>query len=153
MITLNSLANTHRPKKKVQRVGRGVGSGRGKTCRRGVKGDKARCGYRQRYGEEGGQKPLYKRLPCRGFPSGRFRKETLAINFSLIDKIYRDGEVVSHETLRQKGYAPRELPGGLKILSGGDIKKKISIEAHAFSEAAKEKLERHSIPYKQIELK
>lgn len=68
----------------------------------------------------------------------------------MIDKLYKDGEVVNHETLRQKGYAPRELPGGLKILSGGEIKKKVSIEARAFSEAAKEKLEKHSIPYKQL---
>ena len=152
MITLNSLANTHRPLKKVQRVGRGVGSGRGKTCCRGVKGDKARQGYKQRYGEEGGQKPLYKRLPCRGFDHGRFEREGLAINFTLINKIYENGEVVSHETLRQKGYAPRRLPGGLKILSGGEIEKKVSIEAHAFSNAAREKLEKQSIPFQQLPL-
>lgn len=150
MITLSQLSNTHRPKKKVQRVGRGPGSGRGKTSCRGNKGDKARSGYKQRYGEEGGQKPLYRRLPTRGFPNGRFRSEVVAVNLSLLNELFNDGDVVNFDTLRDKGYAPREVKGGLKILANGDLTKKITIEAHAFSEAAKEKLEKQRIPFKVV---
>jgi len=150
MITLSSLANTHRPKKKIQRVGRGVGSKRGKTCCRGSKGDSARRGFKNRFGYEGGQLPLYRKLPVRGFANGRFTSEVHSVNLSLIDQLYKDGETVNLETLRAKGYAPREVGGGLKILSKGELKKKVSIEARAFSKAAIEKLEAAKISYKQI---
>jgi large subunit ribosomal protein L15 len=150
MITLSSLANTHRPKKKVQRVGRGIGSKRGKTCCRGVKGDSARRGYKCRFGYEGGQLPLYRKLPVRGFSNGRFTSVVHAINLSLIDQLFKDGETVNLETLREKGYAPREVNGGLKILSKGTLNKKVSIEAHAFSKGAIEKLEAAKVSYKQI---
>jgi large subunit ribosomal protein L15 len=151
MMTLSNLANTYRPKKKVQRVGRGPGSGRGKTCKRGSKGDKARCGYKQRYGEEGGQKPLYRRLPTKGFPNGRFRKATHELNFEMINLLFNDGEVVNLEALREKGYLPRHVPGGIKILAKGELERKVKIEAHAFSKAAKEQLEQQSIHIKIIE--
>jgi len=150
MITLNSLSNTHRPHKKVQRIGRGPGSNRGKTCGRGNKGDKARCGYKQRYGEEGGQKPLYKRLPCRGFSNGRFKSHVHAINLSLINYLYNDGEVVNHQTLKEKGYAPRRLGGGIKILADGELEKRVTIEAHHFSKEAQNKLQKKSIPFKVV---
>lgn len=150
MITLSGLKDTHRPKKKVQRIGRGLGSGRGKTSGRGSKGDKARCGYKRHFGREGGQLPLYRKMPCKGFVNGKFRSTTHAINLQLIDQIYQDGEVVNHETLREKGYAPRLLPGGLKILSHGMITKSISIEARSFSAAAIEKLEKSKTPFKVI---
>lgn len=149
MITLSSLANTYRPKLKIQRVGRGAGSKRGKTCGRGSKGDKARCGYRQRYGEEGGQKPLYKRLPCRGFTNARFKKTMFSMNFSLIDQVFSDGETVSAATLMQKGYIGKNSPVGLKVISGGELnKKKLHIEATGFSASAKEYLEKHKISHK-----
>lgn len=150
MMTLSTLSNTHRPRQKVQRVGRGIGSKRGKTCCRGVKGDSARRGYKRRFGNEGGQLPLYRKLPVRGFSNGRFRSDVHAINLSLINQLYKDGETVSLETLRQKGYGPREAGGGLKILSNGDIKKKVSIEAHAFSKGAVAKLEKAKVSFKQI---
>ncbi len=150
MITLSELANTHRPSKKVQRVGRGVGSKRGKTCGRGNKGDKARQGYKQTYGQEGGQIPLYKKLPTRGFTNGKFRNVNFAINLGMIDKLYKDGEVVSLKTLQEKGFAPRRIPGGLKILSNGELKKKVSIQAAFVSEAAAEKLKKQGIPFQQV---
>jgi large subunit ribosomal protein L15 len=150
MITLSSLANTHRPKKKIQRVGRGVGSKRGKTCCRGVKGDGARRGYKRRFGYEGGQLPLFRKLPVKGFTNGRFKSEVHTINLSLINMLYKDGETVSLETLRQKGYGPREAGGGLKILSDGDLDKKVIIEARAFSKGAIEKLEKGKISYKVV---
>lgn len=147
MITLESLKNTHRPRKNVQRVGRGFGSHRGKTCKRGGKGDKARSGYKRRYGHEGGQLPLYRKLPCRGFTNERFKNKTYAINFNLINKIFEDGEVVNLETLRSKGYAPRENIFGLKILAGGELAKKVRFEATAVSSSAKAYFESNNIQY------
>jgi len=150
MITLSTLSNTHRPHQQVQRVGRGLGSKRGKTCCRGSKGDSARRGYKSRFGNEGGQLPLYRKLPVRGFSNGRFKSEVYAINLSLITQLYQDGETVNTKTLREKGCCPREVCGGLKILSNGDIKKKVTIEAHAFSKGAIAKLEKAKISFKQL---
>ena len=152
MITLGNLKNTHRPKKKVQRVGRGPGSNRGKTCGRGVKGDKARSGYKTRHGQEGGQLPLYRKMPTRGFSNARFRLKVLSINLGLLDELYSDGEVVNFESLRKKGLAGRTIPGGIKILGDGELKKKVSIEVQRYSKSAKEKLEKNSIPFKEIPL-
>lgn len=152
MINLASLKNTHRPKKKIQRVGRGVGSGRGKTCTRGNKGDKSRSGYKRHAGREGGQLALYRKLPTRGFTRGLFIKEVLSINLGLIEKLFENGEVVNYETLRSKGIAPRLLPGGIKILGVGELKKKVTIEAHKFSETARAKLEKHGIKFKELPL-
>lgn len=151
MITLENLNNTHRPVKKSRRVGRGMGSKRGKTCGRGNKGDKARCGYRQNYGREGGRTPLYRKLPARGFPNTRFQSEVAIIDFDLINAYYKDGEVVNAATLREKGLIGRRAAKQIKMLSSGEIsKKKLSIEAHHFSKAAVEKLEKQSIPYKKL---
>lgn len=153
MTILSNLKNTHRSRKKVQRVGRGPGSNRGKTCNRGAKGDKARSGYKTRRPQEGGQLPLFRKLPTRGFANGRFRKETLSINLGLIEALYNEGETVSYESLRQKGLAPRLIPGGIKILGQGDLKKKVNIEAHRYSHSAKEKLDKSGISYKEIPLR
>lgn len=150
MITLSQLANTHRPKQKVQRVGRGVGSKRGKTCGRGNKGDKARQGYKYRFGHEGGQIPLYKKLPTRGFTNGRFASYVFAINLQMIDKLYQDGEIVNLNTLQEKGVAPRRVSGGLKILSNGELTKKVTIEARSFSQATEEKLKKQGISYQKV---
>lgn len=150
MITLSTLKNSHRPDKKVQRIGRGTGSGRGKTCGKGHKGDKARRGYKHRYGHEGGQLPLYRKLPCRGMENGRFRSEVFAINLGRLDTAFKDGETISLKSLQEKGIAPRRVPGGLKVLSHGDLKKKVSIEASAFSKAAEEKLKKAGIAYQQV---
>ena len=150
MIDLSNLSNTHRPRKKVQRVGRGVGSKRGKTCGRGNKGDKSRRGYLRRYGQEGGQIPLYKKLPTRGFSNARFRNETFPVNLHMIEKAFQDGDMVNLKTLQEKRLAPRKVPGGIKILSQGELTKKVTIEAAGFSQSAKEKLEKNGIPYKVV---
>lgn len=150
MITLAALKNSHRPTKKVRRVGRGTGCKRGKTCGRGGKGDSARSGYKKRYGHEGGQMRLYRKLPVRGFTRGLHLKPSVAINLGQIEELYNDGEVVNLQTLREKGFAPRSVPGGLKILSDGAIKKKVSIEAHHFSKMAKAKLEKSSVSFSVI---
>jgi large subunit ribosomal protein L15 len=150
MHSLSQLKNTTRPKKKIQRVGRGVGSKRGKTSCRGGKGDSARQGYKKRFGYEGGQVPLYRKLPIRGFTRGRFVKPSKGIPLSLLETYYQDGETVNIATLREKGLVPRRLPGGIKILSNGDLTKKLKIEAKSFSAAAVEKLEAKGISYKVL---
>lgn len=151
MVTLSGLKNTSRPKKKIQRVGRGIGSKRGATSGRGTKGDGSRRGYTRRYGYEGGQVPLYRKLPIRGFTRGRFEKTSVSLTLAQIDRNFSEGETANYETLRQKGLVPRILPGGFKIIATGDLTKKVTIEANAFSEAARQKLESKSISYRVIE--
>ncbi|MBI3901309.1 MAG: 50S ribosomal protein L15, partial [Chlamydiia bacterium] len=136
------------PYQKVQRIGRGRGSNRGRTCGRGGKGDSARQGYRKRFGYEGGQVPLYRKLPIRGFTRGRFIKESVAISLEKIEAYYEDGEVVNLATLRAKRLVDRALPGGLKILSNGELTKKVTIEARKFSKLAQQKLDEKNISYR-----
>ncbi len=147
MLNLSNLKNTSRPKKKVQRVGRGIGSKRGDTSGRGGKGDSARQGYRKRFGYEGGQVPLYRKLPIRGFTRGKFVKPSMAISLAMLNAHFQDGETVNIVSLRGKGLIPRRLPGGIKILANGELTKKIKIEAHAFSEAAIAKLQEKKISH------
>src|ERR1700688_739909 len=106
MTDLSQLKNSSRPKKKVQRVGRGIGSGRGETCGRGGKGDSARQGYRKRFGYEGGQVPLYRKLPIRGFTRGTFEKASMAISLTTLERNFQDGETVNMITLREKKLIP-----------------------------------------------
>ena len=150
MVNLSQLKNTTRPRKKVQRVGRGIGSNRGETCGRGGKGDSARQGYRKRFGYEGGQVPLYRKLPIRGFTRGRFVKDAMAIGLDTIEAYYQDGETVNMVTLREKGLIDRRLPGGIKVLANGELTKKVTVEAHRFSESALKKLQEKAIPYKIV---
>lgn len=147
MITLSTLKNTSRPKKTAKRLGRGMGSKKGKTCGKGNKGDKARQGYKTRPGYEGGQLPLYRKSPCRGFTNGMFRSEVFAINLCRLEEMFNDGDVVNLQVLQQMGVAPRRALGGLKILSKGEISKKIILEAAAYSEAAQEKLKSAGIQF------
>lgn len=151
MITLHNLTNSHRVEVNVQRVGRGVGSRRGKTSGRGHKGDKSRSGYKCRYGKEGGQLPLYRKLPTRGFSNEGFRKAPFAINLSMIDSLYESGETVSAQTLIDKGFSPRKIANGIKILSVGEISKKgIIIEATSISKNAIKKLEHSKVEFKLV---
>lgn len=150
MIELSQLQNTSRPAKTSRRVGRGPGCKRGKTCGRGSKGDKSRRGYDHRYGYEGGQVPLYRKLPIRGFTRGRFEKASQEITLKRINEHFNDQEVVNLESLRAKGLIPRHLPGGFKVIATGDLDKKVTIEAHRITEGAKKKLEAKSIQYTLI---
>ena len=150
MLDLANLKNTSRPKKKVQRVGRGIGSRRGDTSGRGGKGDSARQGYRKRFGYEGGQVPLYRKLPIRGFTRGRFVKPAMAISLAMIQTHFEDGETVGLASLREKKLIPRRLPGGIKILANGELTKKVKIEANAYSAAAAAKLQEKKIHHKVI---
>lgn len=146
MFNLSNMQDTTRPKRKFRRLGRGTGCKRGKTCGRGEKGDGSRQGYRRRFGYEGGQVPLYLKLPVRGFTRGGFKEESVAIPLTLIDKKYNDGEKVNLTTLREKGMIPRKVPGGVKILDG-TLNKKVQIEAHSYSKAAAAALEKNKIEH------
>lgn len=150
MITLHNLKNSHRTSPNVQRVGRGVGSKRGKTSCRGHKGDKSRSGYKRRYGKEGGQLPMYRKLPTRGFSNLGFRKEPFSINLLRIEQLFEDGDKVNAETLTQKGFSPKKIKNGIKILAVGELSKKVVIEATSISKNAIKKLESSKIEFKLV---
>ncbi|PIS02588.1 MAG: 50S ribosomal protein L15 [Chlamydiae bacterium CG10_big_fil_rev_8_21_14_0_10_42_34] len=150
MHSLSQLKNTSRPPKKSRRIGRGIGSKRGKNAGRGEKGDSHRQGYSKRFGYEGGQVPLYRKLPIRGFTRGAFIKPTASISLSTIQAYFEDGDTVSLVTLREKGLIPRRVPGGIKILSNGELTKKVTIEAKNYSEAAEQKLKDLGISFTKV---
>ncbi len=146
MFNLSNLKNTSRPTQKSRRIGRGIGSKRGKTAGRGGKGDSARQGYKKRFGYEGGQVPLYRKLPIRGFTRGTFEKLSMAISLTTLEKNFNEGDTVNLLTLRAKKLIPRRLPGGVKILAG-ELSKKLKIEARSFSAAALAMLEERKIQH------
>ena len=121
-----------------KRKGRGAGSGNGKTAGRGHKGLYARSGGKVRAGFEGGQMPLARRIPKRGF-NNVYAKPLTAINLAVLNR-FEDGAVVDAAALIEKGILS-DCPYGLKVLSNGTLTKKITVKAAAFSESAKEKIE------------
>ena len=136
---LHELSPAPGSAKKAYRKGRGIGSGNGKTAGRGHKGQNARSGGGVRPGFEGGQIPAYRRLPKRGFNNSLFATEYAIINLSTLDK-FDDGAVVNLESLIAAKIIKKGL-SGLKVLGNGSISKKITVQAKAFSAAAKEKIE------------
>ena len=127
--------STHR--RKV--VGRGPGSGHGKTSGRGEKGQKARSGGGVHIWFEGGQTPLYKRLPRRGFSNARFATKYAVVNVSDLNR-FKDGEVVTPELLIESGLVKKEL-NGIKILGKGTLEKKLTVKANRFTNSAIAKIE------------
>ena len=121
-----------------KRLGRGVGSGLGKTSGKGHKGAKTRSGGGKRPGFEGGQMPLTMRLPKRGF-TNIFRKEYVAVNIDRLE-MFEDGMVVTPVELIQYGVI-KNVEDGVKILGNGEITKKLTVQANKFSESAKQKIE------------
>ncbi len=124
---------------KAWRKGRGTGSGNGKTAGKGHKGQNARSGGGVRPGFEGGQIPLYRKLPKRGF-NNRFAKEYVQINVSALNR-FEDGATVDLEALINAGVTSSAAKDGLKILGNGEITKKLTVSAKAFTATAKEKIE------------
>ena len=135
---LHELKYTEGSRKTRNRVGRGQGSGNGKTAGRGQKGQKARSGGGTRLGFEGGQTPLARRLPKRGFTNFA-RKEYAIVNLDALNS-FNDGDTVNLEALMSCGKIKKALDG-LKILGNGEITKKITVQAKVFSKSAKEKIE------------
>ncbi len=135
---LHELEKNIGAKQRKKRVGRGPGSGLGKTCGRGQKGQKARSGGSINPVFEGGQLPLYRRLPKRGFSNALFKKEYAVINVSDLN-IFDDGTVVTPALLKEKRIIKKQL-NGIKILGNGTLSKKLTIQAHKFSSSALEKI-------------
>ena len=136
---LNELKPAEGSVKAAWRKGRGPGSGNGKTGGRGHKGQNARSGGGVRPGFEGGQIPMYRRLPKRGFTNDMFKKVYAIINVDALDR-FEDGAEVTVETLVQEGIIKDTL-SGVKILGNGEITKKLTVKANVFSASAKEKIE------------
>lgn len=136
---LHELSPIAGSKKEVKRIGRGAGSGQGKTAGKGHKGQKARAGRGMRPGFEGGQMPLQRRIPKRGF-NNIFASEIVSVNVSALEKVFKDGDTVDAEALKNAGLIKKELDG-IKVLGDGEISKKLTVKANAFSAAAKQKIE------------
>jgi large subunit ribosomal protein L15 len=138
------LTNVHagcQKRKLKKRVGRGIGSGHGKTGSRGAKGQYASAGARlPGITFVGGQTPLFRRIPKRGFTNGMFARQFNVVNVGDIDKLFYAGGEVNVETLRIKGLAKKSMDG-VRILGEGDVTKKLVVRAHHFSKSAKEKIE------------
>lgn len=123
-----------------KRVGRGPGSGTGKTAGRGENGQNSRSGGGVRIGFEGGQTPLFRRLPKRGFSNARFKKVYAVMNLDDLNK-FEDGAEVTPEILKDMGLVKNMLDG-VKILGDGKLEKKLTVKAHKFSGKAKEEIEK-----------
>lgn len=137
---LNELKPTAGARHAKKRLGRGIGSGLGKTAGKGSKGQNARSGGGVRLGFEGGQLPLFRRLPKRGFTNARFKTEYAVINLSDLNK-FEDGAVITPELLKEMGLIKNQLDG-IKVLGNGTLEKKVNVKAHKFSTVAKEQIEK-----------
>ena len=137
-LELHGLSPAKGANRKRKRVGRGPGSGTGKTSGRGHKGQKSRSGYSRRAGFEGGQMPLYRRLPKRGFHN-IFAKKYTILNVGSLNH-FAEGTTVTPELARQEGLV-KKLGDGLRVLGQGTLEKKLTVRAHHFSESARKKIE------------
>lgn len=126
--------------KRRVRYGRGEGSGHGKESGRGTKGARSRSGYTERLSREGGQLPFFRRIPKRGFSNDPFRVEYAVVNLSDLERLFKAGDEVSPKTLMAR-HLLRDASMPVKILGHGDLTKKLSVTAAAFSSSAKSKIE------------
>ena len=137
---LSNLTNTPGARHRRKRVGRGCGSGMGKTSTRGHKGQAARKGHKHKLQFEGGQMPLVRRLPKRGFNNARFNDKALAVNVSDLEKKFEAGAEITVEALRKAGFTDNKQPK-IKILGNGELTKKFSVKGVTVSASAKAKIE------------
>ena len=137
-MNLSNLKPPKGQKQKKQRIGQGMGSGRGKYSGRGAKGARSISGYSMMRGFEGGQMPLHRRLPKRGF-TNIFRKEYAIINIGRLEKL--EGDSFGPGRLLELG-AVKKLGAGIKVLGSGELTRKISVRAHLFSKSALEKIQK-----------
>jgi large subunit ribosomal protein L15 len=138
LLKLHELKSNEGTRKERKRVGRGMGSGNGKTSGRGHKGQKARSGGGVRPGFEGGQMPLFQRLPKRGF-TNIHRKQYAIVNLEVLNR-FEDGTEVTPELLKEAGVVSN-MKSGVKVLAKGNLEKKLTVKAHKFSASAKEAIE------------
>ena len=147
-LALNNLRPAAGSTHKKKRVGRGPGSGLGKTSGRGHKGQKSRSGYSSKIGFEGGQMPLQRRLPKRGF-TNIFKKQWVEISLAKIEANFNAGDEVTPEILHERGLI-KKAKHDLVILGNGEISKGLKISAHRFTKTAKEKIEKAGGSAKEI---
>jgi large subunit ribosomal protein L15 len=138
-MNLSSLRPPKGQKHKKRRLGQGMGTGRGKFSGRGAKGAKSISGYSKMRGFEGGQMPLHRRLPKRGF-TNIFHKDYAIVNVGVLEKL--EGDTFTAESLQKSGIV-KKLGAGLKILGNGELTRKISVTAHIYSKAALDKIQKH----------
>ena len=136
---LESLTKTPELKAR-KRVGRGPGSGMGKSATRGENGQKSRSGVSIKPWFEGGQSPMFRRIPKRGFNNARFTTKFATINSSDLDKYFKDGDVVTPEVLKERKIIKKQL-NGVKVLADGNLTKKLTVKANRFSSVAVTKIE------------
>jgi large subunit ribosomal protein L15 len=139
-MNLADIRAAYIPRKKRKRVGRGIGSGLGKTAGRGHKGQQARAGGGVKAGFEGGQMPLYRRLPKRGFNNAEFRTVYAIVNVAQLERAFDDGATVDAAAIRDARLVNAKV-GPIKVLGGGEVKKKLHVTADRFSASAKAKIE------------
>ena len=139
-ISLNSVRPAKGSTHKKKRVGRGPGSGLGKTAGRGEKGQKSRSGYSRKVGFEGGQMPLHRRLPKRGF-TNIFKKRGLEVSIAALDQHFQAGEEVTPELLHERGII-KKAHHDVVVLGNGELSKALRISAHRFTKSAREKIEK-----------
>ena len=139
-ISLNSLRPAKGSTHKKKRVGRGPGSGLGKTAARGEKGQKSRSGYSRKIGFEGGQMPLHRRLPKRGF-TNIFKKQWLEVSLTALDRHFGENDEITPEVLHNRGLI-KKAKHDVVVLGTGEISKPLRISAHRFTKSAKEKIEK-----------
>jgi large subunit ribosomal protein L15 len=137
---LNDVHQGIQKRKKARRVGRGIGSGRGKTCGRGHKGQKSRAGWSSPAVFQGGTMPLVRRVPKRGF-NNRFALQVATINVADLERAFQDGDQVTPETLKNKSLVKGRYDE-LKILGDGQLTRRLKVSAHRFSQSAREKIEK-----------
>ncbi|MBA2339415.1 MAG: 50S ribosomal protein L15 [Pyrinomonadaceae bacterium] len=138
-MSLNNLHPAAGSTHKKKRVGRGPGSGLGKTAGRGNKGQKSRSGYSAKIGFEGGQMPLQRRLPKRGF-TNIFKKEWIEVSLAALDRSFEAGEEVTPEVLHERGLI-KKAKRDVVVLGTGEISKALRVSAHRFTKSAREKIE------------
>ena len=141
IMKLHTLKPNKGAKHRIKRLGAGESSGTGKTCGKGNKGQKARSGGSVRPGFEGGQMPLHRRLPKKGFNNKDFKTKVSVVNLAQLEKHYEDGQTVNEESLREKGLVSRNIDI-VKVLGQGDLSKKLTISVDAISTSAREKVEK-----------
>ncbi|MFC5050094.1 50S ribosomal protein L15 [Rubritalea spongiae] len=140
-MNLHNLKTNPGSKHRVKRLGKGESSGLGKTSGKGHKGQKARSGSGVRVGFEGGQMPIHRRLPKRGFNNVRFADKVVVINTAHLQKFFEEGDTVNEESLRAKGLVKGAFDQ-IKVLGNGDLSKKLTVSVDALSASAKEKIEK-----------
>lgn len=139
---LNDLKPEPGAKHRRKRVGSGESSGLGKTCGKGHKGQKSRSGASIRPGFEGGQMPLNRRLPKKGFNNARFKKAYAIVNVSTLEERFEAGATIDEAALREAGLVQGKSWDGIKVLGSGDVSKAFTVQVDKVSEAAREKIEK-----------